>query len=86
MGLIPGSEDAPWRRNDNLPQFSCLENSTTQEPAGCDPWDYEESDRVDVRACLQTSRTTVPVVKESSYKRRSQFVCKVLFSINSTHS
>ena len=56
--------------------------------AGCDPWGHEESDtteRVRVRARARAHHS-LSVVEESSYKHLSQFVCKVLFSINSVYS
>ena len=34
VGLIPGSRGSPGGENDNPFQYSCLENSMTEEPGG----------------------------------------------------
>ena len=88
VGLIPGSGGCPGEGNDNLPVFLPEKFHGLRSLAGCGPWDHEESDTSE-RVCVHARarpHTTVSVVKESSYKHRSQFVCKVLFSINSTYS
>ena len=47
----------------------------------------DTAERACVCACAHTSLSwETVVVKESFYKHRSQFVCKVLFSINSIYS
>ena len=43
-GLIPGSGRSPGGGNGNPLQYSCLENSWTEEPAGYNPWCLKESD------------------------------------------
>ena len=53
-GLILGSGRSPGVGNGNLPQYSCLENSTERNLAGYSPWGYIESDtRGDVKETIK---------------------------------
>ena len=44
LGSIPGSGRIPWRREWHMFQYSCLENSWTQDLVGYSPWDHKELD------------------------------------------
>ena len=46
LGLNPGEEDPPGERNDNLLQYSCLENPSDgwRSLIGYSPWGLKESD------------------------------------------
>ena len=44
MGLISGLERSPGGGNDNLLQYSCLENSMGRGDWCCSPWHCKESD------------------------------------------
>ena len=45
VGSIHGSEGSPGEGNGNPLQYSCLENSWTEELAGHSPWCCEELDK-----------------------------------------
>ena len=44
LGLIPGSGRSPVEGIGNPLQYSCLENSTTEEPGRLQYMDHQESD------------------------------------------
>ena len=44
MCSILGLGRSPGGGNGNLLQYSCLENSTSEEPVGYSPWGHKESD------------------------------------------
>ena len=46
-GSIPGLGRSPRERNGSPLQYSCLENSWTEEPGAYSPWGHRGSDTIE---------------------------------------
>ena len=68
-GLIPGSGRSPEEGNANPLQYSCLEISWTEEPAGYSPWVHKESDTT------ERLRTPIEILALEKYPSHQLSFC-----------
>ena len=71
-GLIPGLGRSPGGGNDNLLQYSCLENPPGQRSlVGYSPWDLKE---LDMTATKHIAQPPIPQNLKSQVKEFSTFL------------
>ena len=61
LGLSPRLGRSPGRGNGNPLQYSCLENSTEEEPAGYSSWGHKELDMTERLNNKSTGSTFDPI-------------------------